>query len=342
MHANPKRTAIAAALSLTTLLAACGGGGGSSTPTSSTTSTSTTPTTTATNTGTTSSPTYAVGSQELAAFTQLNAMRQQCGFPAVSENTLLDKAAANHMAYMNLNPSQGIMHTEVQGDAGFTGVTELARFQYLGYPVLNNEGTEVISPDSTDVGGAASVMSLASTPYHLTGMFYPLAESGIDYATVTLGPSAIEYTLLMDFSNQASTVANANFNQAPLTFPCQGSAGVDYESAKQETPAPYVNGQPINTLTSPIGTPITVVGNLTDTVLLTSGTMTTPGGSQITLNTTDSSNDPNHNLAPFAAFAFPTNPLAANTTYSVTLNGTDNGVTFTRQFSFTTGAQGQF
>ena len=120
------------------------------------------------------------------------------------------------------------------------------------------------------------------------------------------------------------------------------SAGVDYESARQETPSPYVGGQPVNTATNPIGTPITIVGNLSDTVLLTSGVMLDPNGNQIPLNLTDSSNDPNKDLPPFAAFAFPTNPLQPNTTYSVTLTGADNGTPFNRNFSFTTGSQGQF
>lgn len=339
-----RKTLLASSLALTTLLAACGGGGGggSSAPTSTTTTSSPTTTTASSGgTGTLATPQYAAGSQELAAFNQINAMRQQCGFPTVEENTLLDTAAANHLNYMSLNQYLG--HYETQGNPGFTGQTELNRFTAVGYPVLNNEGTEVIYPDPTNNnGGALGVIGLASVPYHLSGMFYPLGEIGIGYQALNFGPSAPEYTLLMDFSNQPTSPAAPVYANAPVTFPCQSTTGIDYESAGQETPAPYVNGQPVNTLTNPIGTPITVVGNLGDTVLLTSGTMTTPGGSQITLNTTDSSNDPNHTLAPFAAFAFPTNPLSPNTTYSVTVNGTDNGVAFSRNFSFTTGNQGQF
>lgn len=90
-----KLAALAAALSLTSLLAACGGGGGGSTaPTSSTTSTAASSTIPA---GTTqATPTYAAGSAQLAMFTTINAYRQQCGFPALQQNTLLDQAAQNH------------------------------------------------------------------------------------------------------------------------------------------------------------------------------------------------------------------------------------------------------
>ncbi len=49
--------------------------------------------------GTLPSPTYATGSVQLALFSQLNQDRTECGFPALQENTLLDKAAQNHAAY---------------------------------------------------------------------------------------------------------------------------------------------------------------------------------------------------------------------------------------------------
>lgn len=202
----------------------------------------------------------------------------------------------------------------------------------------------MISPAPTNNdGGAASVMRLASVPYHLSGMFYPLAEVGISYQPLNFGPAAPMYTLTMDLANHASgSPAAPLYADAPLTFPCQGTTGIDYESAGGEEPTPYLNGATLNLQANPIGTPITVVGNLSDTVLLTSGTVMDPNGNQIALNLTDSSDDPNHNLAPFAAFAFPTNPLLPNTSYSVVLNGTINNTAFSRNFTFTTGNQGQF
>lgn len=335
-----KLAALAATLALTGLLAACGGGGGgSATTTASSTPTSTAPSTT-TNTGVTVAPIYAAGSQELAAFNQINGMRQQCGFPAVSENTLLDQAAVNHMGYMADQKISGHYET-VTTDPHYTGYGPADRMTHVGYAPAG--ASEVISPDTTGIGGANSVLKLTSVPYHLSAMFYPLSEAGISYGALNFGPANPEYTLQMDFANNASgTPAAPNFSSAPLTFPCSGTTGVDYESASGESPTPYVNGQPVNLQTNPIGTPITVVGNLNDTVLLTSGVMIAPDGSQTPLNLTDSSNDPNKNLAPFAAFAFPTNPLQPNTQYSVTLTGTDNGTPFSRNFSFTTGAQGQF
>ena len=334
---------IFSALSLTALLAACGGGGGGSAPATTSTSTdSTAPT--STNTGSTTTPQYPAGSQELAALNQINAMRQQCGFSELSENTLLDQAAVNHMGYMT--DQKVIGHYEpVSTDPHHTGYDPTDRMAHVGFGVAGgNQATEVISPAPTNNdGGAASVMRLASVPYHLTSMFYPLAEVGISYQPLNFGPAAPMYTLIMDLANHASgSPAAPVYASAPLTFPCQGTTGVDYESAGGEEPTPYLNGSPLDLQANPIGTPITVIGNLSDTVLLTSGTLMGPNGNQIALNLTDSSHDPNHNLAPFAAFAFPTNPLLPNTSYSAVLNGTINGAAFSRNFSFTTGNQGQF
>ena len=131
--------------------------------------------------------------------------------------------------------------------------------------------------------------------------------------------------------------ASPIFQNAPLTFPCQGTTGVYYDGS-MENPTPTING----TVFSSWGTPITVEGNASDTIVLTSGYLTDPNNNQIALNLLDSANDSNHEMPAYAAAAFPTSALQANTTYMATISGTINGNTFTRQFSFTTGNQGQF
>lgn len=327
-----RRAAMVAALSLTTLLAACGGGGGAggSAPAASTTSTTTSSTT---STGTLAAPQYPAGSQELAAFNQLNSMRQQCGFPAVRENTLLDTAANNHYTYMVDNQVTG--HYEVSGNPGFTGVTPQNRATAVGYAYGAGEENAGLN---SNVGGAVSVLGLASVPYHLADMFTPYSEVGLKYGTFIVGPSASSYVFEMMTGGGA---APQTFYNTPLTFPCQGTTGVDYESSGPENPEPTINGTVFN-VSTPIGTPIALIGNVSDTVVLTSGSLTDPNNNQIALNLLDSANDSNHEMPAYAAAAFPTSALQANTTYVATLTGTINGNTFTRQFSFTTGAQGQF
>jgi len=118
---------------------------------------------------------------------------------------------------------------------------------------------------------------------------------------------------------------------APLTFPCQGVTGIPY-GLTGEIPMPP------NTSSNGFGTPISVIGRLNDTVILTSATLVnTSTGAQITLNILNASNDPNKELQPYQASAYPASPLAPNTTYQANLSGTDNGTPFTRTFTFTTG-----
>lgn len=322
------RTSLFVALSLAMTLAACGGGGGGSTSTTSTTSTSPVP-----NGGTLASPQYASGSAQLAAFNQLNAMRQQCGFPALSENTLLDQAAANHMTYMQDNVYVG--HNETQGSPGYTGATPQARATAAGY---SGEAAEENAGHATDVGGALSIIGLASVPYHEAGLFIPsLTDFGAAYSTVVMGPTATYYVpeIMSGFQGTAGT-----YSGMPMTFPCQGTAGVDFESAANgENPTPTINGAVVS---FPIGTPIALEGNMSDTIVLSSGQLTAPGGSVINLDLLDSATDSNHEMQPYESAAFPASPLQPNTTYSATITGTINGTPFSRNFSFTTGSQGQF
>ena len=321
-----RRAALLVALSLSMLLAACGGGGGGGAPTASVTSQPTSspaPTSTSGTNGTLTTPQYAAGSQELAAFNQLNAMRQQCGFPALKENTLLDQAVANHFSYMVDNNYYG--HYETQGSAGFTGATPQVRDQYAGYSGIL--GGEVIGAGQATTNGQDLIMGLASLPYHQALMFEPFTDIGVKFGALSISVNALV--------SDMGAASPPTYSSAPLTYPCQGTTNAVYQSAAAgESPVPIINGQ---TVQFPIGTPVAIVGNASDTIALSSGTMTDPGGSVINLDLLDSATDGNHEIASFAAVAFPASPLQPNTTYNVSLTGTDNGTPFSRNFSFTTG-----
>ena len=321
-----RRAALLVALSLSMLLAACGGGGGGGAPSASVTSQPTSspaPTSTSGTNGTLATPQYAAGSLELAAFNQINAMRQQCGFPALKENTLLDQAAANHLQYMVDNQYYG--HDEVSGNRGFTGVTPQAQESYVGF--VGQNGGQELSGLSQGETGADAIYGLMSVPYHEAGFLDPYTDAGFVH-----GPWGNTNVFLTDLGVSS---APAIYSSAPLTYPCQGTTNAVYQSAAAgESPVPIINGQ---TVQFPIGTPVAIVGNASDTIALSSGTMTTPGGSVINLDLLDSATDGNHDISSFAAVAFPASPLQPNTTYSVSLTGTDNGTPFSRNFSFTTG-----
>jgi len=268
-------------------------------------------------------------SAQLAAFTLLNQERQQCGFATLTENATLDAAAQAHATYMGDNGGL-ITDTEVSGSTGFSGVTYADRAQNLGYPssvfVSGVSGGYFTNATLTPTQyGQQLVYGWLSGVYHIAIGVWPINEVGVGWnQTTSSGFPEIQASL--SISNLLPGSGNG-----PLTFPCQGTTGVAYSSNGETPTPPNTSGN--------WGTPIAVAGlNQTDTIVLQSGTITpTSGGTVITLQVLDSANDPNKLLPTFEGVAYPATPLSPNTTYSVTINGTDNGTAFSRDFTFTTG-----
>jgi uncharacterized protein YkwD len=333
-----RSTALASALALTGLLSACGGGGGggggaSSPVAAASSTTSTTPATTIPAGTTQSTPTYAAGSVQLAMFNQINAYRQTCGFPAVQQNTLLDQAAQNHAQYMIQNGGQ-LTDAEVQGNPGFTGATYMDRAAHVGMPSsvyvaggasgwYNNNS---LLPTAM---GQALATVWTSAVYHQALIVWPYNYLGFGVGQT----QSNGYTLDIASENIAFDPSNTNdidASGAPLTFPCQGMTGVPYG----------INGEipmPPNTSSSGFGTPVTVIGRMSDQVTLTTANMVnTMTGQTISLNILNTNTDPNKLIPSFQASAYPTSLLSANTTYQVNLTGTINGKAFSRSFTFTT------
>ncbi|MFM0415819.1 CAP domain-containing protein [Paraburkholderia aromaticivorans] len=329
-------TLTSAVVAAAILVAACGGGGGggsspaAGTPASAPGSASAPSSASSPVTGTQPTPQYAANSATLAMFNQVNAYRQQCGFPAVQQNTVLDQAAQAHAMWEGLNNT--VADNETAGQQGFTGVTYLDRAAHFGFPTTNAIGGGVSAAHWTAAAltetqyGQLLVNQWFTGVYHAPVVLTPVTKIGIgEYETSLSGfPAAWGSATLEDTSIQQLTTG------APLTFPCQGVTGLP-PKAHTETPTPP------NT-SGPWGTPVIVMGNVTDTIVLTSGTMTDPSGNVINLQLLYSANDPNKELQPYEAVAYPTTPLAENTTYTVNVSGTQNGKPFTKPpFPFTTG-----
>ncbi|MEM5331401.1 CAP domain-containing protein [Paraburkholderia sp. JHI2823] len=332
----PALTALAFAAALT--LAACGGGGGGSSgggsnnaaSGSSGTSASSSPTVT----GTQSTAQYAANSAQLAAFTLLNQYRQQCGFAPFQENTVLDTAAQNHSKYMGLN--NVFSDNETSGSAGFTGATYADRATSAGFPSsifvtgASGGGNAVVTASfSAPVAGQQFVYGLVGGVYHAVVAAYPANIVGFGEYETQVTQGAYTYTDTFESLSFASTQTQTLSN-APLTFPCQGVTGLPYREVAEIPTAP-------NASASGTGTPVVVMGNATDTIVLQSATMTDTTGNTVTLQLLNSANDPNKLVSTHEAVAYPTSPLSPNTTYTVSLTGTYNGAAFSRSFSFTTG-----
>lgn len=318
-----------AAIAAAFFVAACGGGGGgsSSTAAAPAAGASTPASSTATSSNVTT-PQYTAGSAELAAFTLLNQERQQCGFPALVENTQEDLAASNHAKYMGLNGGL-ITDTEVAGNAGYTGVTYANRATAVGYPSTVyvggvSAGYYTNATLTNTQYGQNLVYAWLSGVYHIAIASWPVTSVGV-------GVNQIAFNGFPEIQG-SMTIANLQpmTTSGPLTFPCQGTTGIAYTGGGETPTPPNTSGA--------FGTPVSVTGNPTDTIVLTSGTMTPASGPAITLNLLNSANDPNKLIPAYEGVAYPTSPLSPNTTYTVSINGTYNGAPFSRNFTFTTGS----
>lgn len=321
---NAKVAKLALAALTATTLAACGGGDGSSSA-SDTAPPGTATTTTQTVPGTVSTPQYAANSAQLTAFNLLNQYRTQCGFSALKQNTVLDRAAQSHASYMSLNGV--VADGEVPGKTGFTGVIYQDRAVAAGFPnnyVSGVSGGYYTNATLTETQyGQQHVVDWLSGVYHIAIGVWPITLVGIGVSETPFNGYP-DVRASLSLGGLQTTTSNG-----PLTFPCQGTTGLAYQ-ANGEIPAPP------NT-SGPWGTPVAVAGNPNDVVVLQSGTMTDPAGHTINLQLLNSSTDPNKVLPAFEAVAYPTSPLQPNTQYSVNLSGTVNGIAFSRAFTFSTG-----
>ncbi|QGZ66976.1 CAP domain-containing protein [Paraburkholderia acidisoli] len=325
-------TTIAFAASLS--LAACGGGGGgggSTAASGSNTSTSgsgNTGTTSAT-TGNVTTPQYANNSAQQALFNTINAQRTQCGFPALTENTLLDKSSQAHADYMGQNGGT-ITDTEVSGNPGFTGVDYAARATAVGYPastvfMVGESGGYYTNATLTEAAyGAGIANSLAGSVYHVDLFILPVTQIGIGWNETTFDNYPEAHAAITAANLQPMT------GSLPLMFPCDGATGVRYKVTGETPTPPNTNGT--------YGPAISVAANSSDVVVLTSGTLTDTSGNVIVLQLLNSTNDPNNLTEKYEARAYSATPLTANTKYSVSLAGTIDGTPFSRTGSFTTGS----
>ncbi|MXN76492.1 CAP domain-containing protein [Burkholderia sp. 4701] len=317
-------------------LAACGGGGdgggGSTGSAGNNSGSSGGGTTPAAVPGTLPSPQYAAGSAQLAALTLLNQYRTQCGFPALQQNTVLDQAADAHAKYEGQNGA--LSDSETVGSQGFTGITYVDRAAHFGFPTGAigwgvGAGYAALSTGfSRTAAGVQMTYSLLAGAYHSGAVMFPVNTVGIGNFETQMTSGGNSWTQAWGSLSLLNTVAQP-LSGAPLTFPCQGVTGVPYQSLGEVPTPPGVNS-------TGWGTPITVMGSFSDTLVLQSATVTGPSGA-VAVQVLDSTTDPNKLLGKYQGVVYPTSPLSPNTMYSVTISGTINGSSFSRSFSFTTG-----
>ena len=323
-------------------LTACGGGGGGTT--AATVTAPVVPVAASIVTGI-PVPSYAVVSEELAAFNLLNSERSRCGFGMLAQNSALDTAAKGHADWLLINGYSG--HFQVAGTTGFTGLTTDDRLVAAGYGANGSFQSNAEAQTGGNVlktgNGVAGVRNLLGAPYHMLEMIRGYRDVGVavrDKSDVANSPNN-RFVLNMDFGYK-----NVDGPQVPaagtvLTYPCDGSTGINH-SLRGENPNP-VPGR--NLGTNPLGTSIGVSVEFGKTLVITSGSMikVSTGATVVLRPPVMAANDPN---AIGGVSYFKTNegfisadaPLDASTQYQVTITGTSSGTPFSRTFVFTTGA----
>lgn len=333
------------------LLTACGGGGGSSTATGPAV---VAPLVTASPVNSNIvvsvvSATYATASEEASAWSLLNAERSFCGFGLLSQSLTLDKAAKAHADWQIVN--NYLSHFEVAaGTVGFTGVSPSDRIVAAAYGPTNSFSST--DETSSNVGinsklgyGNFGMRNLLNAPYHAAALVKGFRDGGVSVRNDTDSSSTFGARLVLQVNLATKNTDGAQTvdNSTVLTYPCEGTVGVN-KQLTNETPNP-VPGR--NLATNPLGSSVQVLIREGNTLAITSATMISVAtGASVVLRTPiTAANDPNATagvtyLQKNQGFISPDGPLDGNTKYQITVNGTNNGVAFSRTFSFTTGLGG--
>lgn len=292
-------------------------------------------------------PTYPVGSEELAAFNKLNEERGACGFGLLKQDIRLDAAAKGHADWKLFNGYGG--HYQDATLPLFTGVGPNERVAGAAYA---NFGTfqvfdEIVGARGTSdkTGyGISSVRDLLNAPLHAQGMLSGAIDVGIairSSADVGVSPTGPRVENQYDLAYMKTTGHQDPAAQVLLTYPCQGRTGVARQ-LNNEDPNP-VPGRDL--LAQPLGSSVQLRVRDGQILRLTTYTMTEIGtGTSVTVRPPVGALYNNEQYAGTTAaqgthrtWIAADAPLKALTPYLVSLAGTIDGVAFSRQFVFTTG-----
>ena len=179
---------------------------------------------------------YAPGSRELAAFQRVNAVRSQCGFPEFTQNTILDKASANHANYMEALGDT--TDAETVGKPGYTGGDYFTRAVAQGWlssagGVGGESGGEGVG-QSNALAGLSEANGYLTGVYHAIGVLWPTTSWGVGFSNV----AATDHFIFDAFSFGGG---NVQLKNVPLTYPCDGSTGMEFEGLN-ESPTPPNTG----------------------------------------------------------------------------------------------------
>jgi len=308
---------------------------------------------------------YLAGSAELGGYTVLQQARVLCGFGALRQDTRLDAASVAHAIYqVNKSfPSITAVLSHYERDINnlpdvnnpdFTGEYPWDRTDFT--PLGTDYGTKVaeilmgirwdyVTPPAfptMEQRGTESMRNLLNTVYHMAGAMYNGADVGfgayIDTRMIDATTWREEYRFGSLNGYQTATLKLGTGKLA--TYPCQGSSNIPPAFVPAlESPNPF----PEMTSTSQtVGPPIYLKVDAGQAFKVTYSNVS-QNGVNVPTTVLTNANDPNTDMYgqkyidKNEVFVVPLVALIPNTTYTVSLAGTINGVSFSRSFAMSTG-----
>ncbi len=320
----PNHLKALSSLLLAALLTACGGGGGGSPESARKISNDT------------------GKSEEVVALEYLNDQRQQCGFGALNVLDGLNRAAKAHAEWSVINNQFSHAEDQVLYPNGFTGASVVDRVSYQNaYSGAAYFAFESIANQfglGKNGEGARAMASLLNSPYHASGMLDGYRDVGAAVRTgADIGVSNSGTFSVFEFGHSVAAGKQMLDPAAVAVYPCEASTTVPY-LLSNETPNP-VEGRDL--AINPLGTTIYVkVRQGQDLVINSISVVNAVTNQPVTLRAQiGGANGTPDRLAEYdnsMAFISADAPMAPSTVYNVSIQGSNNGVPFTKAYSFKT------
>ena len=275
------------------------------------------------------------------AYTALNNLRGTCGFGLLATNTNLQTAAFNHSLYISVNYNShpdAYSHTENSAYSDYTGLSPLTRAQFAGYAAsLVGEDLQGVLTTTPSTGNSTGFDELLLAPYHLRSLMFGMRDIGwgSDFTVLNSGPDAGQSIKWITIETGVSGTAQPQDVSSTdvVTYPCSGIT-TPAATFQGESPS-AIPGR--NYATNPTGQPIYLHVLAGQVLSVSTFTLTDAGGNVVAPAVIlTSANDPNGILQENEAMFIPNVPLNATTSYTVSIIGTNQGVAFSRSFSFHT------
>ncbi len=269
----------------------------------------------------------------------MNAFRTSQGLGPVLQSTNIDLAVKNHQSYVVVHQSGGDAHTEVLGQAGFTGVVPIDRLIAAGFTA--NGATEVIAFNTTwPITSSNIIEILADSVYHRSGMMTQAMTHFGMAPQDDNSPSYIDMGYITPQKNAGTYVG---------IYPIDGQTGLSL-THYVESPNPFYLEMAMTSdnMCKFTSYPISLASEASTALAVTSFTVTEEGQTaplNVRLITKATSAQDATMLGANVAFIVGKVPFKKNTKYNVRFVGTatgaatgsTNGMAIDKSWSFTTG-----